>query len=125
MTRRVQLPNDKTGSFAMKYKLKPDPQPGTRRPSELLYVIRPCIDGDCSHLKVELSFKGDSAGETTIKLPSQWAGQKRLYACIKAVQAVSPRTTISDTSEPQTKIVKHPRSRKITIKYEVHQDWSG
>jgi predicted metalloprotease with PDZ domain len=109
----------------MKHKPELDPPPDTRPASELLYVIQPCLDGDCLYLNVELSFKGDGTGETRIKLPFQWAGQKGLDEGIKAIQAASPHTTVIDTCEPQTKIVKHPRSRKVSIRYQVHQDWSG
>jgi predicted metalloprotease with PDZ domain len=109
----------------MKREHGPDPRSDRHHPPELLYVIRPRVSSDCLCLDVELSFRGDEAGETRIELPSQWAGQKKLYEGIKAIQAVSPRATVVDTAEPHVKIVKHSRARKVTVKYQVHQDWSG
>ncbi len=108
----------------MKYKPAPSP-PDTLRPSDLLYVIRPRIDDSRLYLDIELSFKGGGTGETGIRLPSQWAGQQRLYDGIKNLRAASPRTTVTDTHEPQIKLVKHSRGRRVTIKYQVHQDGAG
>lgn len=125
ITRQGQGAKDQAIPTAMKDNLKLDPRPDSRDLSALLYVIQPCIAGNGLYLNIELSFKGETTGETRIKLPSQWAGQERLYDGVKVIQAVSPRTIVIDTDEPQIKLVKHSRNRKVILKYQVHQDWSG
>ena len=59
-------------------------------PSELTYTISYRVAGGRPRLDVCLTFEGNASGQTRIKLPSEWAGQRRFYETIKIVP---PRTS--------------------------------
>ena len=93
--------------------------------SELNYVLDPCPGGRSPHFKVKLSFKGNETGIVKIKLPSEWAGQAKLYECIKRIRASSPDTVLTDTADPQIKVITHRPRQVITIIYQVHPSRAG
>lgn len=74
--------------------------------------------------RISVSFAGDADGSTTIRLPNEWGGQHELFKAIRNV-SVSKGTTLTDTDKPFVKTITHQPGQKITVIYEIAQDFQG
>ena len=86
---------------------------------ELTYVVEPIIQGESCRLRVSLTFRGNSSGESNLLLPLEWAEGTKLYRFIKNLQPSSEITKIEDTKEPHVKIVRHRPNERVSLTYEV------
>ena len=92
---------------------------------ELNYSFEPIISQDKLSLRVTLEFESARSGKTTLILPSEWAGQKEAYKSVTDLAAVSPGTTIKETSEPAKREVHSPPNSPVRIAYLLVKDWSS
>ena len=74
--------------------------------------------------RVAVTFDGNADGRTNIRLPNEWGGQQELFKAIRAV-SVSKGSTLTDTDKPFIKSIAHKASQKVTISYEIAQDFKG
>jgi predicted metalloprotease with PDZ domain len=74
------------------------------------------------YFDIELLFKGGAEGRTMLKLPSDWAGQKRLYDGIRSICADSPEVVIHGGDAPEVRLVEHRAGQTVRISYQLHQD---
>jgi predicted metalloprotease with PDZ domain len=74
--------------------------------------------------RVSVTFAGDADGTTNILLPNEWGGQQELYKTIRNI-SVSNGATLADTDKPFIKTVSHKPGQKITVSYEIAQDFTG
>ena len=73
-------------------------------------------------LQIELGFTGESDGETELELPGEWAGQEKYYLGVENLRAVTPGTSLQQTS-PDHVIVHHPAGAGVRIAYTLKQAW--
>lgn len=74
--------------------------------------------------RVSVAFTGDADGTTNIRLPNEWGGQQELFKAIRNI-SVSEGAVLSDTEKPFLKTVAHKPGEKITVRYEIAQDFQG
>jgi predicted metalloprotease with PDZ domain len=74
--------------------------------------------------RVSITFTSDADGTTNIRLPNEWGGQQELFKAIRNI-SVSEGAVLSDTERPFVKTVAHKRGEKITVRYEIAQDFHG
>ncbi|HEX6279151.1 MAG TPA: hypothetical protein VFZ49_03960 [Pyrinomonadaceae bacterium] len=87
-------------------------------------AIQILIEPTGTTYQVAVTFDGDADGTTNIRLPDEWGGQGDLYKAIRNL-SVSKGASLSDTDKPLIKTVTHSPSEKITITYELAQDFQG
>lgn len=80
---------------------------------------------DPSHLHVTLEFTTPPSGDDLLLLPSQWAGERDLYRAVSNLRTSSPDATLAPTPNPARWIVHNRRPGRITVAYDLTQDWSG
>lgn len=74
---------------------------------------------------ISLRFRGSATGRTRIRLPSEWAGQRRFYEAIKLVGSAARRVAVGDSASPSLKVVSHPAREVLTIRYRLSEHRSG
>ncbi|HXE75848.1 MAG TPA: hypothetical protein VNN18_09480 [Candidatus Xenobia bacterium] len=92
---------------------------------QLAYTLEPLFHSDGLRFRVELSFRGDASGVTTLVLPNQWAGQKNLHQAIQNLRVVTRGAELAATAEAHLKRVRHRPNQKLRIRYELAQDFAG
>jgi predicted metalloprotease with PDZ domain len=92
---------------------------------ELNYSFEPIISQDNLSLRVTLEFESARSGKTTLILPSEWAGQKEAYKSVTELAALSPGTTIKETSEPAKREVLSKRNSPVRLSYILVKQWNG
>ena len=86
---------------------------------ELTYVVEPIIQGESCRLRVSLTFRGDSSGNSRLLLPLKWSAGVDLYRFIRNLRSFSEDIKIEDTKEPHVKIVRHRPNQRVSLTYEV------
>lgn len=74
--------------------------------------------------RVSVTFIGESDGTTDIRLPNEWGGQQELFKSVRHISA-SKGVTLSDTEKPFVKTLAHQPNQKVTVTYEIAQDFQG
>ena len=81
---------------------------------------------DSSALSITLIFSGNSKGTSRLLLPTEWAGQQKLYHSVSELKALSRATRLLPTDTPWVYTVSYPPgTNKVIISYTLRQDWSG
>ena len=93
--------------------------------SKLGYTFTPDLTGAVPTLHVELTFDGNSAGTTTLVLPTTWAGQIDLFKSIENLRSLDPAGTVTATKSPGKVQVRYPPNRPVRIAYDLVTDWTG
>ncbi len=92
---------------------------------ELKYTLNPIFEADLLRFRVDLYCKGETTGTTTLVLPNRWGGQPNLYKSIQNLQVVSRDAKLTDTAEPNIKIITHRPNQILHIQYDLAQDFPG
>lgn len=72
--------------------------------------------GKFIHLEVTLRFRGESDGETWVRLPSAWGGETELYRHLSAITAKGASIA---RNEPAILLLKHRPGAHIVLRYRV------
>ena len=92
----------------------------TGRPRTLIYRFDL---HDPAHIHVALDLIAQ--GTDVILLPSQWAGQDKLYNAVSNLQVSTPGASLTPTANPARWLLRSRRSAPVTLTYDLAQDWSG
>ncbi|MGH7595586.1 MAG: hypothetical protein ACREOI_04500 [bacterium] len=87
---------------------------------ELVYLLEPILREGELGFSVDLIFRGDSSGSTTLVLPNRYSGHPD-YDGIKNLRVISPANMLSDTDEPHRKKFAHPPRQVVHVQYQVAQ----
>jgi predicted metalloprotease with PDZ domain len=99
--------------------------PARQGQRELKYALEPVLSENRLRFRVELQFRGDATGTTTLVLPNRWGGQQRLYQAVQNLQVVSTNSKLSDSAEPHVKVITHLPNQTLHVQYELLQDFAG
>ena len=94
--------------------------PERLKADELVYVFEPVIDNDELRFWVDLYFRADFSGETTLILPSEWAGQFRYFEGIRELQVTGAR--VRNGASEHIKKMQHSREAGLHVRYLLVQD---
>lgn len=78
-----------------------------------------------SRVSAEMRFAGDASGKTQLILPSAWAGEEKLYACVGNLRVLTPGAELSDTDDPAVKAIAHAPNADLRVSYDLVQDVEG
>lgn len=92
---------------------------------ELAYTLTYRTTRGRPRFDISLRFRGSATGRTRIRLPSQWAGQRRFYEAVKLVGPRARHVSIGDSVSPSLKVVSHPPRAVLTIRYRISEHGSG
>lgn len=90
------------------------------KPASLRITVEPAG----SAFRVSIAFAGEADGTTNLQLPNEWGGQRELYKSVRNV-SVSAGAILNDTDEPFAKTISHKPGQKVTVIYEIAQDFQG
>jgi predicted metalloprotease with PDZ domain len=93
--------------------------------SSLAYTFTPDLRGPVPVLHVELSFQGNSGGESVLILPTTWAGQVDLFRSVQNLRSLDPAISTVATNNPGEFLLHYPPAKKIRIAYDLLNDWTG
>lgn len=99
--------------------------PASQGQRELRYALEPVLSENRLRFRVDLQFRGDATGMTTLLLPNRWGGQQRLYQAVQNLQVVSTNSKLSDSAEPHVKVITHLPNQTLHVQYELLQDFGG
>ncbi len=92
------------------------------QPRQVSYLIEPVVAETGLRFRIELTFTGHESGRTELILPSQSAGQTKLYEAIQKLEILTPKIQVTDTTEPWVKVLTHEPGQAIHVRYELVQD---
>lgn len=94
-------------------------------PERIEYTLTPVMaDGALQAVQIDLRFRGDSDGETHLRLPNEWGGEAELYRAITALEAVSG-ATLRDGEGPAQRVLTHRPGARVHVRYRIVQDHEG
>jgi predicted metalloprotease with PDZ domain len=89
------------------------------------YVLTPILtDGAMTAMQVDLRFRGQVDGETSLMLPDRWASQSELWRGVQQLEVVSG-ATMRDGDSPSGRTLTHRRGARIHVRYLLVQDFEG
>jgi predicted metalloprotease with PDZ domain len=89
------------------------------------YTLSPVIErGKLSSLTVEMALTGESDGETELDLPTEWGGQSALWRGVSRFRVEGATRVVTDDN-PARRIVQHPPSATLKVRYRLAQFWAG
>lgn len=98
---------------------------GLASPPRVDYTFTPVMEaGVLSAVRIDLRFRGDADGETALRLPDEWGGQRELWRSIEALGVVSG-AALADGESPARRVLTHAPNARIHVRYQVAQDWAG
>ncbi|HVK80753.1 MAG TPA: hypothetical protein VM915_09070 [Verrucomicrobiae bacterium] len=98
---------------------------GFGAPERLEYTLTPLMEnGALTAVQIDLNFRGDADGETTLRLPSSWGGRDELWRSIEGVTTVSG-AQVRDGDGPTSRVLTHRPNARIHLRYRVIQDFEG
>jgi predicted metalloprotease with PDZ domain len=89
------------------------------RAPDLEYALTPQATETGLELRVDLWFRGDPSGVTTLILPSHWAGQDALFRGIRDLRG---GRGIRNTDEEHLRQVDHRPGARVHVRYRLVQD---
>ncbi len=93
--------------------------------SRITYTLTPVMnDGALQAMQVDLVFRGQADGETTISLPDEWGGEEELWRGIEDL-AVLAGASMRDGDVASERVLSHRPNARIHIRYRLIQDWDG
>ncbi|MGA9127309.1 MAG: hypothetical protein WB425_04145 [Terracidiphilus sp.] len=93
--------------------------------TKIAYTFTPVPTGPISLLHVDLEFQGNGAGESTLTLPTTWAGEHDLYKSIDKLRCTDPDCALAPLADPGRVHLKYRPNRKVRVAYDLMSDWSG
>ena len=99
--------------------------PASPSGNPLKYEFEPLLTKDKMALRVTLEFDGGPRGTVKLELPSEWAGQQRVEKSIAELNALSPDTTLRDTTSPSEKEIRFSPNTRVRLSYILVKDWDG
>lgn len=74
---------------------------------------------------IQVTFEGEGDGTTDIRLPNEWGGHSDLYKAVRIVSVSPSSAKITDSKEPFIRTIIHEPRAKLTVTYELTQDFAG
>lgn len=98
---------------------------GASAPERIDYTLTPIIEnGALQAMQIDVNFRGEADGETTLRLPDHWAGQVEFYRGIEGLAVVSGGTLRAGEG-PAQRLIAHRPNARIHLRYRLIQDWEG
>ena len=98
---------------------------GAAAPPRIDYELTPILEnGVLQAVQFDLTFRGESDGQSDLRLPDSWGGQNELWRSVEALEVVSG-ATMRDGEEPNQRLLTHRPNARIHIRYRIIQDWEG
>lgn len=98
---------------------------GAAAPERIEYTLTPIVeDGALVAIQFDLRLRGDTDGESTLRLPGSWGGQNELWKGIDRLEVVSG-AELRDGDSPGQRVLVHRPNARIHVRYRVIQDWEG
>jgi predicted metalloprotease with PDZ domain len=94
-------------------------------PPKLAYIFTPDLKGPIPTLHVDLIFEGNSAGSSTLILPTTWAGEVDLFKSVTNLRSADRNIAVTATNNPGNFLVRYPPNQKVWITYDLVSDWTG
>lgn len=85
----------------------------------LSYSVRPVTIKGKFHFEVTLKFKADNQKETYLFLPSEGAGQEKLYHEITHLESLSLNTDVEKTEKRSILKIEHEPNAQLELRYYV------
>lgn len=95
------------------------PLPVTAAAQSIEITLRPQWSGDTRHFAITIAFDAAGRHETRVRLPEEWAGADGLHRGIRNLRAVSKDTRVSGGAAQTARVVRHPRTGRVTLAYEL------
>jgi len=83
----------------------------------VFYRVTPRIANGTTLLDVEIAFRGDADGETSIALPDRWAGTPELWRYVTDFRVDG--ATVIPSESPSLRILRHAANQRLRILYSV------
>jgi predicted metalloprotease with PDZ domain len=74
---------------------------------------------------ISMQFTGAPQDQTMIVLPSAWGGEESLWTGLAHPDIIAGDAVVTETDDPGIWRVTHQPNERITLRYEVVQDWAG
>lgn len=90
-------------------------------PEQVEYTLTPVMRGGAmTAMQIDVRFRGEADGETGLRLPDEWGGQRELWRALHDVRVVSGGALREDTSA--RRIIAHRPNARIHVRYRVEPE---
>ncbi len=91
------------------------------RGETVLWRATPVMEsGQVIAMDYHLQFAGDAKGETLLRLPNEWGGERELYTSIRDLNVQG--AVVSAGASPDQRVLKHDPGAAITLTYRLQRD---
>lgn len=91
---------------------------GASRPEAVNWQIVPVVtEGVITGFDMALSFPGDQDGETVLRMPDDWGGERELYRGLWDIKA--PGTELVAAETPGELVLRHKPGAQLTLNWKV------
>ncbi len=80
---------------------------------------------DPAQIHVAVGLPAPQPDAEVLLLPSVWAGQAELYRAVSNLHVTNPDATLLPTGNPARWLLHSSRPGRVTVTYDLAQDWSG
>jgi predicted metalloprotease with PDZ domain len=95
-------------------------------PVPVRYQLAPVMThGALTAVAIELRFKGEADGKTTLILPDEWGGQSQLWRAITDLNISGDSVEVQPVTNPAARNIAHAPAAEITVSYRIVQDVPG
>jgi predicted metalloprotease with PDZ domain len=89
------------------------------------YVLTPLLqDGALQAVQIDLTFRGQGDGDTDLRLPDEWGGERELWRGVEGLAVLSGAEMRAGDS-PSQRTLTHAPNARIHVRYRVIQDREG
>jgi predicted metalloprotease with PDZ domain len=98
---------------------------GGTPPPRIVYQLTPILEaGALSAIAVDVRFDGSPSGQTRLRLPDEWGGERELWRGLADLTVVAgARLGAGDC--PAERVLTHAPNARIQLRYRIVQDWQG
>ncbi|MEQ1833904.1 MAG: hypothetical protein ABL977_12685 [Candidatus Eisenbacteria bacterium] len=95
-------------------------------PGPVEFRLAPVVERDSLQaLQCEVRFVGEPDGETVIRLPDEWGGERALYRAARDLRVEPPGAELLAAADSAHRIVRHPAGVALKLRYTLVQDVPG
>jgi predicted metalloprotease with PDZ domain len=93
-------------------------------PPALDAVLRPVIEnGTYAGLDLSVAFHGEADGQTDLRLPDAWGGERELWRALRDLRAQGAEIVAG--ADPARRILRHAPGARVAVSYRIVQDRPG
>ena len=95
-------------------------------PRPVEFHLSPVMEGDSLRaLHCEIRFAGETDGETVVRLPDEWGGERALYRAVRDLRVEPASAKLLAGADSAHRVIHHAAGEPLVLRYTLIQDVPG